>query len=150
MGLVSADAPALEQVASKSGWRALYRGNAVNVLRSAPQKALDFFAFDGFKRLLGVGAVPGQEDKQSPLPIFLAAGLAGATSNALLYPLEVVRSRLTCDTIGRYTVRKLMSLHLCCCVSAVLQLGSEAPMRPRQPHEGVRGIAAHMFMLNCT
>ena len=31
------------------GWRGLYRGNATNVLRSAPQKALDFFAFDVFK-----------------------------------------------------------------------------------------------------
>jgi solute carrier family 25 (mitochondrial phosphate transporter), member 23/24/25/41 len=31
------------------GWQALYAGNAVNVLRSAPQKALDFFWFDLFK-----------------------------------------------------------------------------------------------------
>ena len=31
------------------GWRALYRGNLLNVLRSAPQKALDFFTFDLYK-----------------------------------------------------------------------------------------------------
>ena len=33
------------------------------------------------------------------LPTFLAAGLAGATSCASLYPLDVVRSRLMCDTV---------------------------------------------------
>ena len=51
------------------GWRALFRGNAVNVMRSAPSKALDFFAFDLFKRLLG--------DSGSYLQTFAAAGMAG-------------------------------------------------------------------------
>jgi len=51
------------------GWRALFRGNAVNVMRSAPSKALDFFAFDMFKRLLG--------DNGSYLQTFAAAGMAG-------------------------------------------------------------------------
>ena len=44
---------AASDIVSSQGWRGLYRGNALNVLRSAPQKALDFFAFDAFKRLLG-------------------------------------------------------------------------------------------------
>jgi Mitochondrial carrier protein len=37
------------KLVKKGGWQALYAGNAVNVLRSAPQKALDFFWFDLFK-----------------------------------------------------------------------------------------------------
>ncbi|GAX78662.1 hypothetical protein CEUSTIGMA_g6100.t1 [Chlamydomonas eustigma] len=73
------------------GWRALFRGNAVNVMRSAPSKALDFFAFDTFKRMLG--------DSGSYLNTFLAAGLAGAASWTCLYPLEVVRSRVTCGSV---------------------------------------------------
>lgn len=40
---------AARKVVAANGWRGLYRGNATNVLRSAPQKALDFFAFDVFK-----------------------------------------------------------------------------------------------------
>ncbi len=40
---------AAREVIATSGLRGLYRGNATNVLRSAPQKALDFFAFDVFK-----------------------------------------------------------------------------------------------------
>lgn len=36
-------------IVARSGIAGLYRGNLVNVLRSAPQKSLDFFAFDMFK-----------------------------------------------------------------------------------------------------
>ena len=36
------------------------------------------------------------------LPILVAGGLAGATSTAVLHPLEVLRSRLTCDVTGQY------------------------------------------------
>ena len=36
---------------------------------------------------------------RTPLPVFAAAGMAGAASSAVLYPLEVVRSRITCDTV---------------------------------------------------
>lgn len=45
------------------------------MMRAGPQKALDFFAFDAFKAM--------------GLQTFLAAGLAGATSSVVLYPLEV-------------------------------------------------------------
>lgn len=83
-------------VVEQEGWKALYKGNLTNVIRSAPQKALDFFAFDAFKGLLGGG------DKVSTLQTFAAAGLAGGTSNLILYPLEVVRSRLTVDSKGIY------------------------------------------------
>lgn len=44
---------AAQHMVADGGWGCLYRGNLVNVLRSAPQKALDFFAFDLFKRKLG-------------------------------------------------------------------------------------------------
>mmetsp|Transcript_17553 Transcript_17553/g.48989 ORF Transcript_17553/g.48989 Transcript_17553/m.48989 type:complete len:335 (+) Transcript_17553:1350-2354(+) len=96
---------AAHEVVQSSGWKGLFRGNGVNVMRSAPQKALDFFAFDGFKRLLsnskghGSGSQPAQ---MGPGTTLVAAGLAGATSSTLLYPLEVVRSRITCDTSGAY------------------------------------------------
>ena len=63
------------------GISGLYRGNGLNVLRSAPQKALDFFAFDGYKRMLqrlpSAGGVKGQPD--NPAHTFMAAGLAGGS-----------------------------------------------------------------------
>ena len=36
------------------------------------------------------------------LPVLVAGGLAGATSTAALHPLEVLRSRVTCDVTGQY------------------------------------------------
>lgn len=82
---------AASSIVQQQGWRGLYRGNAVNVMRSAPQKALDFFAFDMFKRVLG--------EEGNPLKTFMAAGLAGATSWVTLYPLEVIRSRITTGAV---------------------------------------------------
>lgn len=117
------------------GWRALYRGNGANVARSAPQKALDFFAFDAFKDMIGArsalspksrlataatsptanpknsssrSSTSSQASAESPgaqlgtLGTLAAAGLAGAVSSSLLYPLEVVRTRLSTDTAGVY------------------------------------------------
>lgn len=79
-------------IAHRDGWRALFRGNAANVLKAAPQKAIDFFAFEAFK------ASPWLATWTSPAAATLtAAGLAGATSATVLYPLEVLRSRITCD-----------------------------------------------------
>lgn len=98
---------AARTVVRSSGWRALYKGNLTNVVRSAPQKALDFFAFDAFKSALA-GRI-----SHGPLHALAAAGLAGASSSFLLYPLEVVRSRLTVDRAGAYrgmadTLRKIV------------------------------------------
>lgn len=87
---------AARSVMAREGWKALYKGNLTNVIRSAPQKALDFFVFDAFKGLLGGG------NKVTPIQTFTAAGLAGGASNIVLYPLEVVRSRLTVDSTGMY------------------------------------------------
>lgn len=88
---------AAKAVMKKYGWKALYKGNLTNVLRSAPQKALDFFAFDALKI-----AFQGGGGKLSPLQTLSAAGLAGGVSNIILYPLDVVRSRLTVDSAGVY------------------------------------------------
>jgi solute carrier family 25 (mitochondrial phosphate transporter), member 23/24/25/41 len=125
---------------SQHGWRALYRGNLTNVARSAPQKALDFFAFDHFKtaltsaranattapppstarrtcmasasaarwrggarRTVRAQAAPeGAAPQLGPGGTLAAAGLAGAASNIVLYPLEVVRTRLCADGAGVY------------------------------------------------
>jgi len=73
-------------------------------MRSAPQKALDFFAFDLYKSILSRGnpAAPGRPVDPTLQQTFLAAGLAGATSCLLLYPLEVARMRMTLAPAGRY------------------------------------------------
>lgn len=121
---------AASSIVRTQGWRGLYRGNGANVARSAPQKALDFFAFDSFKDMIGGRRVspksrlanttspptasPNSSNSGSPvsaespgaqlgtLGTLAAAGMAGAVSSSLLYPLEVVRTRLSTDTAGVY------------------------------------------------
>ena len=82
---------AVRQTLATSGWQGLFKGNLANVVRAAPQKAIDFFAFEAYKSALPVGGGWGT---------VLAGALAGATSTVVLYPLDVVRSRLT--TTERY------------------------------------------------
>mmetsp|Transcript_59927 Transcript_59927/g.190367 ORF Transcript_59927/g.190367 Transcript_59927/m.190367 type:complete len:573 (+) Transcript_59927:174-1892(+) len=87
---------AAQDIYRRGGMRALFMGNGVNVLRSAPQKAIDFFAFEALKATLSRGAPLTSANT-------LAAGaMAGACSNVVLYPLDTIRSRLTVDTAGQY------------------------------------------------
>ncbi|KAH7440260.1 hypothetical protein KP509_04G098700 [Ceratopteris richardii] len=69
------------------------RGNGINVLRVAPSKAIELFAYDTIKRAL---------DRQIlglhhfPVPTSSIAGAAaGVCSTICTYPLELLKTRLT-------------------------------------------------------
>jgi len=105
---------AAKDILVHEGWRGMYRGNLMNVIRAGPQKGLDFMAFDmALDRVTRLGhhlqqrrgrVPPGTAEPGDPtvFQTLLAAGIAGACTNVTLYPLEVVRSRLTVDIAGRY------------------------------------------------
>ncbi|XP_022729141.1 adenine nucleotide transporter BT1, chloroplastic/mitochondrial-like [Durio zibethinus] len=77
------------------GWKGLFRGNLVNVIRVAPSKAIELFAFDTVNKQLS--PKPGEEPK-IPIPASLVAGAcAGVSSTLLTYPLELVKTRLTIE-----------------------------------------------------
>ncbi|MBA0573487.1 hypothetical protein Goshw_026272 [Gossypium schwendimanii] len=77
------------------GWKGLFRGNFVNVIRVAPSKAIELFAFDTVNKQLS--PTPGEEPK-IPIPSSLVAGAcAGVSSTLLTYPLELVKTRLTIE-----------------------------------------------------
>lgn len=90
----------------ESGWRAFFRGNLLNVLRAAPQKAIDFGAFETFKSLLH------QRFPNSPPELRLAASgaLAGGLSTLLLYPLDSVRGRMLAQRVGAGGGRRFASV----------------------------------------
>uniref|UniRef100_A0A1D1YSA8 Protein brittle-1, chloroplastic/amyloplastic n=1 Tax=Anthurium amnicola TaxID=1678845 RepID=A0A1D1YSA8_9ARAE len=82
-----------QNIMKQQGWTGLFRGNFVNVIRVAPSKAIELFAFDTGKKLLT--PKPGEQPK-IPLPPSLVAGaLAGVSSTLLTYPLELLKTRLT-------------------------------------------------------
>ncbi|KAK8540666.1 hypothetical protein V6N13_026983 [Hibiscus sabdariffa] len=77
------------------GWKGLFRGNLVNVIRVAPSKAIELFAFDTVNKLLS--PKPGEESK-IPIPASLVAGAcAGVSSTLVTYPLELVKTRITVE-----------------------------------------------------
>ncbi|KAF2303857.1 hypothetical protein GH714_023902 [Hevea brasiliensis] len=75
------------------GWKGLFRGNLVNVIRVAPSKAIELFAYDTVNKNLS--PKPGEQPKL-PIPASLVAGAcAGVSSTLVTYPLELVKTRLT-------------------------------------------------------
>ncbi|KAG2700106.1 hypothetical protein I3760_07G217600 [Carya illinoinensis] len=77
------------------GWKGLFRGNLVNVIRVAPSKAIELFAYDTVNKQLS--HKPGEQPKL-PIPASLVAGAcAGVSSTLCTYPLELVKTRLTVE-----------------------------------------------------
>ncbi|CAN6243491.1 unnamed protein product [Urochloa humidicola] len=77
------------------GWTGLFRGNAVNVLRVAPSKAIEHFTYDTAKKFL---TPKGDEPPMIPIPTPLVAGaMAGVASTLCTYPMELIKTRVTIE-----------------------------------------------------
>uniref|UniRef100_A0A0D9WRV1 Uncharacterized protein n=1 Tax=Leersia perrieri TaxID=77586 RepID=A0A0D9WRV1_9ORYZ len=84
-----------QSIMKTEGWTGLFRGNLVNVIRVAPSKAIELFAFDTAKKFLTPKA---DESPKTPFPPSLIAGaLAGVSSTLCTYPLELIKTRLTIE-----------------------------------------------------
>lgn len=80
-----------QSIMKTDGWKGLFRGNFVNVIRVAPSKAIELFAYDTIHNHL-IAQVGGA----LPIPPSSVAGaLAGVTSTIITYPLELLKTRLT-------------------------------------------------------
>lgn len=75
------------------GWKGLFRGNLVNVIRVAPSKAIELFAYDTVNKNLS--AKPGEQPKVPIPPSLIAGACAGVSSTICTYPLELIKTRLT-------------------------------------------------------
>ncbi|RZC53726.1 hypothetical protein C5167_012573 [Papaver somniferum] len=78
------------------GWKGLFRGNLINVIRVAPSKAIELFAYDTVKKHLTPN--PGEPSKIPIPPSLIAGACAGVSSTLCTYPLELVKTRLTVQT----------------------------------------------------
>ncbi|KAL6608297.1 hypothetical protein ACP70R_041360 [Stipagrostis hirtigluma subsp. patula] len=82
-----------QSIMKHEGWTGLFRGNFVNVIRVAPSKAIELFAFDTAKKFL---TPKSGEEQKIPIPPSLVAGaFAGVSSTLCTYPLELIKTRLT-------------------------------------------------------
>jgi len=82
-----------QSIMRTEGWQGLFRGNFVNVIRVAPSKAIELFAYDTAKKIL---TPKTGEPPKLPVPSSLVAGaFAGVSSTLCTYPLELLKTRLT-------------------------------------------------------
>ncbi|XP_055227399.1 mitochondrial carrier protein SCaMC-3L isoform X3 [Gorilla gorilla gorilla] len=87
----------LQIMVQEGGFRSLWRGNGINVLKIAPEYAIKFSVFEQCKNYFcGIrGSPPFQEH-------LLAGSLAVAISQTLINPMEVLKTRLTLRRTGQY------------------------------------------------
>lgn len=80
-------------ITKADGWKGLFRGNLVNVIRVAPSKAIELFAYDTVNKCLSPN--PGKQAKLPVPPSLVAGACAGVSSTLVTYPLELLKTRLT-------------------------------------------------------
>ena len=72
------------------GIRGFYRGHYSNMLRIFPAYLIKFPANEFYKKLYKV-------DEQHPMRLLLAGISAGSTQVSIIYPLDIIRTRMTLD-----------------------------------------------------
>lgn len=85
----------------EGGFLGFWRGNGINCVKIAPESAAKFLCYDEFKNVItkytgGDSMTPSLGEK------FVAGASAGAVSQALVYPLEITKTRLALSTTGEY------------------------------------------------
>jgi len=90
---------AMKYMLREGGVKGLWRGNGLNVIKIAPESALKFGAYDEIKR-----HIKGPENRELFIyERFMAGSLAGAFSQTVIYPLEVMKTRLALRKTGEFT-----------------------------------------------
>ncbi|XP_054615393.1 calcium-binding mitochondrial carrier protein SCaMC-3b isoform X2 [Dunckerocampus dactyliophorus] len=90
----------LRGMIQEGGVFSLWRGNGINVLKIAPESAIKFMAYEQIKWLIRGRKEGGSLRVQER---FIAGSLAGATAQTIIYPMEVLKTRLTLRTTGQYS-----------------------------------------------
>ena len=101
----------VRRVYLEQGALSFWRGNSANVVRYAPQQAINFVAKDAFGDVFVGDARPGEH--RFVLGHFAAGGAAGAACLTLLYPLDFARTRLGVDVGTSAAQRQYTSLYGC-------------------------------------
>lgn len=100
--------PTLVKMWKEEGWRGYMRGNGSNCLRIFPYSAIQFASYNIYKPYL---MPAGETDLPVGLRLF-AGGLAGVTSVAVTYPLDITRTRLSiqCADLSNLTKAQQQNL----------------------------------------
>ncbi|PRQ21414.1 putative mitochondrial carrier protein [Rosa chinensis] len=81
----------VKSIAVSQGVRGFWKGNLVNILRTAPFKAINFYAYDTYRKQLL--RFSGNKETTN-FERFVAGAAAGITATILCLPLDTIRTKL--------------------------------------------------------
>ncbi|KAG0718752.1 Mitochondrial basic amino acids transporter [Chionoecetes opilio] len=85
----------IKKIVTTEGWRGMFRGQFVTILRDVPGFATYFLSYEYLTRMWA-----SADGSVSPAAVLAGGGFAGAFSWVCTYPIDVVKSRLQADGIG--------------------------------------------------
>lgn len=81
----------IKTIEAYQGLRGFWKGNLVNILRTAPFKAVNFYAYDTYrKQLLKLS----RNEETTNFERFIAGAAAGITATILCLPLDTIRTKM--------------------------------------------------------
>ncbi|KAL0486326.1 mitochondrial adenyl nucleotide antiporter [Acrasis kona] len=87
----------MAQLYRQDGYFGLYRGNVANIIKVAPDKAIKFATFELSKRTLAT-----TDAELTAAQLFVCGAFSGVVTNATMFPLEVIKTRLQGTPKGTY------------------------------------------------
>ncbi|XP_059624261.1 probable mitochondrial adenine nucleotide transporter BTL3 [Cornus florida] len=81
----------MNAIAASQGLKGFWKGNFVNILRTAPFKAINFYAYDTYRSQLL--RLSGNEETTN-FERFVAGAAAGITATILCIPMDTIRTKM--------------------------------------------------------
>ncbi|KAJ6113531.1 hypothetical protein N7523_006848 [Penicillium sp. IBT 18751x] len=91
---------AFQELWRAGGLRSLFAGNGLNVVKVMPESAIKFGAYESAKQFFA--RLEGHNDPKRLLPTsqFLSGGIGGMVAQCFVYPLDTLKFRMQCSTVG--------------------------------------------------
>lgn len=81
----------IQVIAASEGLKGFWKGNFVNILRTAPFKAVNFYAYDSYRKQLHKWS--GNEETTN-FERFIAGAFAGVTATMMCIPMDTIRTKM--------------------------------------------------------
>ncbi|PKA56753.1 putative mitochondrial adenine nucleotide transporter BTL3 [Apostasia shenzhenica] len=81
----------IKRIATAQGLKGFWKGNFVNILRTAPFKAVNFYAYDTYRKQLL--RFSGNEETTN-FERFVAGAAAGITATIMCIPMDTIRTKI--------------------------------------------------------
>ncbi|CAH1403166.1 unnamed protein product [Nezara viridula] len=95
----------LVKIVKKDGFFSLWRGNGINMMKITPETASKFLIYEYAKLLMGA-----EHESLTIWERFICAACAGIFSQTLIYPIEVLKTRMVIRE-GRNSVHSLKNVY---------------------------------------